>query len=72
MQSGYYYRHLSRTNPTTLRRPGLQKLLRPGEGEEVLLKPQDRLTVGGTTFVVDFDLVGQGRGYTTTEKREAI
>jgi hypothetical protein len=70
MQGAYYYRHLSQTNPTMLRRPGMQKLFRPGEAEELLLHPQDRLTVGSTTFVVEFDLVAQGRGYMTTRKRE--
>jgi hypothetical protein len=69
MQGGYYYRHLSQTNPTVLRRRGMERLLRPGASEEILLQPQDRLTVGSTTFVVEFDLVGEGHGYVTTAKR---
>jgi hypothetical protein len=65
----YHYKHLSDTNSTIIRRRGREFLLRPGSHRETILCPQDRLLFGGTTVVVDFDLVGAGRGYMPTTKR---
>jgi transcriptional regulator with XRE-family HTH domain len=68
MQGGYFYRHLSKTNPSILSRSGEKRLLRPGKNEEVLLQNQDRLTIGSTVFIIEFDLINEDKGYTTTAK----
>ncbi len=69
MLDGYIYRHLSNTSPTLIRRKGEEFLLRPGRNEEVVLRNQDRITIGKTTFVVEFNLVSEDTGYTTTYKK---
>lgn len=68
MQGSYYYHHLSKRNPSILRRRGEEYLLQMEGKNEILLQNQDRLTIGGTTFVIEFDLVNEDVGYTTTEK----
>ncbi len=69
MLDGYIYRHLSLSNPTTIRRKHEEYLLRPGKNEEVLLRNQDRLTIGKHTFIVEFDLISEDTGFITTHKR---
>lgn len=69
MQGAYYYRHLSKTNPSVLRRRGNEFLLRPGRGEEVPLRSHDRLSIGKITFIIEIDLIAEGTEYTTTEKK---
>ena len=65
----YRYRHLSETNPTFIRRRDKEMSLQPGRAAEVTLRPQDRLTIGGTTLLVDFDLLSAATAYTPTAKR---
>ncbi|MBE7555701.1 MAG: FHA domain-containing protein [Anaerolineales bacterium] len=69
MQGSYYYCHLSKSNPSILRRRGEEYLLRAGGKEEILLQNQDRLTIGNTTFIIEFDLINEDTGYTTTAKK---
>ena len=69
MQDGYIYRHLSRSNPTIIRRRREEYLLRPDRKEEVLLRNQDRLTIGKCTFIVEFDLISEDTGFITTRKK---
>ena len=69
MQEGYIYHHLSKINPTKIRRKHEEYLLRPGKNEEVLLRNQDRLTIGKHTFTVEFNLISEDTGYITTHKR---
>ena len=66
MQGEYYYRHLSNTNPSILRRRGEEHLLRPGKKEEITLRNQDRLTIGSETFIIEFDLIAEDTEYKTT------
>jgi hypothetical protein len=66
---GYVFRHLSKLNPTVLRRRGQEYLLREGGMQEILLQNEDRLTVGSTTFVIEFNLQCEDGGYTTTAKQ---
>ncbi len=69
MREGYFFRHVSETNPSVLRRCGQEYLLREGGLREMLLRNQDRLTIGSTTFVIEFDLKSEDTGYTTTAKK---
>jgi FHA domain-containing protein len=68
-QGEYVYRHLS-TNPksarTILRGRGREQLFRSSKGEEASLRNQDRLIIGKTTFIVEFDLINEDSGYTPT------
>lgn len=72
MQGTYYYHHLSGSNPSILRRRGEEYLLRQGKKEEIPLRNQDRLTIGQTTFIIEFDLIAEDEGYTTTAKKPAV
>lgn len=68
-QEGYIYHHLSTSNPTIIRRKHEEYLLRPGKNEEVILRNQDRLIIGTSMFVVEFSLINEDVGYTTTRKK---
>jgi hypothetical protein len=70
VRGAYYYHHLSTSNPSILRRRGEERLLRPGKKEEVLLRNQDRLVIGNSVFVVEFDLIAEDVDYITTAKHE--
>jgi hypothetical protein len=65
----YYYCHLSDSQSTILRRSGDQHMFRAGRKEERSLRNQDRLTISGTTFIIEFDLISEDSGYTTTSKK---
>ncbi len=70
LQGSYRYRHLSNTNPTVLRRHGeIHELATSGGREEIDLRDQDRLAIGGTTLVVELDLASDDTGYKTTRRR---
>lgn len=69
MLGQYYYRHLSGTNSTIIQRRGQEIRLLPGEAEPAALLPQDRLSIGGATLIVDFDLVRESAGYSRTAPR---
>ncbi|HET9914182.1 MAG TPA: TIR domain-containing protein [Anaerolineales bacterium] len=69
MLDGYIYRHFSNSSSTIIRRKGEEFLLRPGRNEEVVLRNQDRITIGKTTFIIEFNLVAEDTGYTTTHKK---
>lgn len=68
MQGSYFYRHLSKSNPSILRRKGEEYLLEAKETEEIELRNQDRLTIGDRTFIIEFDLMNEDEGYITTAK----
>lgn len=68
MQGSYFYRHLSKSNPSILRRKGEEYLLEPQGIVEIELRNQDRLTIGDRTFIIEFDLMNEDRGYITTAK----
>ena len=65
----YYYRHLSDTNPSILRRNGVEHFFRAGKKEELPLRNQDRLTIGNSTFIIEFDIISEDGGYITTFKK---
>jgi len=70
MLGGYYYRHLSATNSTTLRRRGEEGFLfRAGRNDEQLLRNQDRLLIGDNVLAIEFDLIDEDSGYTTTARK---
>ncbi len=71
MLGAYFYRHLSRTNPSIVCRRGEEFLLEAGIREEIQLRSQDRLTLGNTTFVVEFDLIDEDADYKETEASRA-
>lgn len=68
-QGEYYYNHLSTTNPSVIRRKGDEYMLLPKSSQEICLRNQDRLIMGQTKFVIEFDLVAEDAGYTTTDKK---
>jgi Domain of unknown function (DUF4062)/FHA domain len=63
----YYYRNLGNTNPSIIFRRG--KLVELAETGTTMLQTQDRLILGKTTFIVEFDLVDVDKGYTKTTPR---
>lgn len=69
-ESQYMYCHLSSSSRTMLRRKGLEQIFRPGKKEELPLRTQDRLTIGKTTFIVEFDLANEDTGYKTTAQTQ--
>ncbi len=70
-QGGYLYCHLSTRNPSKLRRKGEEHLLRSDIKKEIELKNQDRLIIGDMTILVEFDLMREDAGYTTTVKDQS-
>jgi hypothetical protein len=69
----YCYRHLSNNSPTIVCRRGEEHLLRPGEHKDLPLQNQDRLIIGDTEFVVEFDLIGSEYSkYIPTEKESQV
>jgi hypothetical protein len=68
-QEGYVYCHLSKSTSTVIRRKHDEYRLRPGKDEEFVLQNQDRLVIGSTVFVVEFNLNSEDTGYTTTHKK---
>jgi prepilin signal peptidase PulO-like enzyme (type II secretory pathway) len=64
----YLYVHLSNTNPTVVRRRGQEQMLRPGLHEEISLRNEDRLEIGNTTLIVEFDIVAEDTGYISTNR----
>ncbi|RLC82101.1 MAG: hypothetical protein DRJ03_19460 [Chloroflexi bacterium] len=69
MHGTYYYHHISNTSPTTVQRKGESYLLRPGKHEDFPLRNQDRLIIGNIKLVIEFDLIAEDKGYTTTSKK---
>ena len=69
MMDGYVYRHLSRSNPSIIHRRRDAFLLRQGQNEQIVLQNQDRLTLGKTTFVIEFNLIAEDAGYIPTDKK---
>jgi hypothetical protein len=65
----YHYRHLSETNPTVIVRRGKEIALEPGEKATTMLQTQDRLNVGSSTFIVEFNLMDVDDDYVPTTKR---
>lgn len=65
----YIYRHLSRTNPTIVRRPGEEYMLNVNHLVEIPLRSQDRVTMGQTILIVEFDIMADVSDYTTTSKK---
>lgn len=65
-QGEYVYRHLSRSSRTLLISRGQEQTFRPGKGEEAVLHNQDRLLIGRTTFIVEFDLLNEDSDYKPT------
>lgn len=68
-KGAYYYRQLSESSPSSIIRRGKDFVLEPGENAEIALQTQDRLQIGGSTFVVEFDLTDVDDDYTPTTKR---
>ena len=66
----YFYCHLSKSKPTTLRRRGLEQLFRAGKQEETALRNQDRLIIGKTIFIIECDLINEDGRYRTTAGTE--
>jgi hypothetical protein len=57
-KGAFWYRHLSSVARSFLFQRGGDRMLKPGDESEILLQNQDRLKVGDTTIVLQFDLVG--------------
>jgi len=59
-QGEYVYRHLSNSSRTLLigKGKGREQMFRPGKGEEAALRNQDRLIIGKTTLIIEFDIDG--------------
>lgn len=70
MKSGYYYRHLSDSSSTTIksRASKSSRIIRPEEKIDYLLHNQDRLTIGNSTFIIEFDLIAEDSGYIPTSE----
>jgi hypothetical protein len=65
-KSGFFYRHLSKVSPTVISHSDSDLLLKPGDDREVQLQNQDRLKVGSTTVLLQFDLLGVEAAYVGT------
>jgi hypothetical protein len=65
-KSGFFYRHLSKVGPTVISHSDSDLLLKPGDQREVQLQSQDQLKVGGTTILLQFDLLGVDAAYVGT------
>ncbi len=65
----WHYRHISDTNPSFIERRAQRIRLSAGKVTEIPLHNYDKITVGTTTLIVEFDLINDGRAYIETEKQ---
>lgn len=66
----YQYHHLSKTNPTIIRRQNQEYLLKSPRLTELTLQNNDRILIGNTILIVEFDIKAGPEGYVTTEKEK--
>jgi hypothetical protein len=57
MHGTYYYYHISNVSSTIVQRRGEEYLPRPGKHEDFPLRNQDRLIIGNTKLIIEFDLI---------------
>jgi hypothetical protein len=69
VNSEYQYFHLSKSTPSIIRRKGEEHLLKAGLQEKITLKNQDRILIGNSTLIVEFDIINEDSDYVTTAKQ---
>lgn len=70
-ENEYIYRHVSKTNPTQIRRHNEELLLRKDIKTELSLKNNDRIIIGASILIVHFNLYANEFGYTTTKEEDS-
>jgi hypothetical protein len=65
----YHYFHLSKNTPSIIRRKGEEYLLKVGLQEKIVLKNQDRILIGDSILIIEFNIANQDNGYITTAKQ---
>lgn len=69
VQGEYHYFQLSKNMPSIIRRKGEEYLLKIGLQEKIALKNQDRILIGNSVLIIEFNIANQDNGYITTAKR---
>jgi hypothetical protein len=65
-KGAFWYRHLSDRSPTFILQRDCDLMIKPKDEREILLHNNDRVKVGGTTIVLQFDMVGVDATYSPT------
>lgn len=70
-ENEYFYRHVSKNNPTYIKRRHEQILLRQDIRTEIPLKNNDRIVIGNNNIlIIQFNLFADFNGYITTQDKE--
>jgi len=71
IENEYFYRHVSKTNPTYIKRHHEEILLRQDITTEIRLKNNDRISIGNNVLIIQFNLFADFNGYTTTQEEDS-